>query len=119
MSDRILLSTRKGAFEFRRETGGWTLARESFLGSPVMLVLEDPRDAALYASINLGHFGHKMHRSADGGASWTEIPAQARRALGRDHSGRPLSFAGPRAELDLEPALMGPAGAVGLVRRRL
>src|SRR5690606_16786545 len=77
MSNRILISTRKGAFEFQRNGSGWALERESFLGSPVTLMLHDPRDGALYAAINLGHFGHKMHVSRDGGTVWTEITAPA------------------------------------------
>ncbi len=29
----------------------------------------------LYAALNLGHFGRKLHRSDDGGATWTELAA--------------------------------------------
>ncbi len=40
-------------------------------------MLTDPRDGAIYAALRLGHFGIKMHRSDDGGASWTQIAAPA------------------------------------------
>jgi hypothetical protein len=74
LSDRILVATRKGLFELKRNGAGqWALARESFLGSPVSQVLRDARDGTLYAALNLGHFGAKLHRSDDDGASWTEI----------------------------------------------
>jgi hypothetical protein len=73
MSDRLFAATRKGLFEFRRDDAGWGVARSSFLGSPVSMMLPDPRDGALYAALDLGHFGVKLHRSEDGGASWTEI----------------------------------------------
>lgn len=44
------------------------------------MALEDPRDGAVYAALNLGHFGVKLHRSeeggvADAGATWTGIAA--------------------------------------------
>jgi hypothetical protein len=39
--------------------------------------LTDPRDGAVYVALRLGHFGCKLHRSDDGGASWTELPAPA------------------------------------------
>jgi hypothetical protein len=74
VSDRLFAATRKGLFEFhRRSPGEWSVARTSFLGSPVSMTLCDPRDGALYAALDLGHFGCKLHRSDDGGASWTEM----------------------------------------------
>jgi hypothetical protein len=75
MSGRLLCATRKGLFEFRRGKGGWTVERTSFLGSPVSQVLHDPRDGALYAALDLGHFGVKLHRSEDGGETWQELAA--------------------------------------------
>jgi hypothetical protein len=75
MSDRLFAATRKGLFEFRRNGRGWGVANTVFLGSPVSMMLADPRDGALYAALDLGHFGCKLHRSDDGGASWTEIAA--------------------------------------------
>jgi len=76
MSDRLFVATRKGLFEFRRQgAGSWVVARTSFLGSPVSMMLPDPRDGALYAALDLGHFGVKLHRSEDGGGSWAEIAA--------------------------------------------
>lgn len=75
MVDRLFVAIRKGLFEFGRDGAGWAVARTSFLGSPVSMVLPDPRDGALYAALDLGHFGVKLHRSEDGGGSWTEIAA--------------------------------------------
>jgi hypothetical protein len=45
------------------------------MASPVSQVLHDARDGAIYAGLNLGHFGVKLHRSDDGGESWNELPA--------------------------------------------
>jgi len=75
MSDRLYAATRKGLFEFRRNGGGWNVKSTTFMGSPVSMMLADPRDGALYAALDLGHFGVKLHRSDDGGSSWTEIAA--------------------------------------------
>ena len=77
MSDRIIAATRKGLFFFVRNGSGWALESEAFLGSPMTYVFADRRDGALYAAANLGHFGPKLHRSADGGANWEEAAAPA------------------------------------------
>ncbi len=74
MSNRFLAATRKGLFDFGRSSGGqWALERVSFLGEPVTIALPDSRDGAIYAALNLGHFGVKLHRSPDGGAHFEEI----------------------------------------------
>lgn len=78
MSPTLWIATRKGLFAATRGAAGWQLAGEpAFLGDPVTLVLHDPRDGLLYAALNLGHFGVKLRRSADGGRSWTEVAAPA------------------------------------------
>ncbi len=77
MSDRLFVGTRKGLFAIERRRAGWTLGRPAFLGEPVSAVLPDGRDGTLYAALNLGHFGVKLHRSRDGGATWRECPAPA------------------------------------------
>lgn len=75
MASRLLVATRKGLFDLARGAAGWAVARTSFLGSPVSMVLHDGRDGGLYAALDLGHFGVKLHRSDDDGASWSEIAA--------------------------------------------
>jgi photosystem II stability/assembly factor-like uncharacterized protein len=73
MSDRILVATRKGLFSGRRRgAGDWSLEPIGFLGDPVTNVLRDARDGRIYATLNLGHFGVKLHRSDDDGATWAE-----------------------------------------------
>jgi hypothetical protein len=73
------VASRKGLFTGREDGagGGWRFGPPAFLGEPVSAVLADPRDGALYAALRLGHFGVKLHRSDDGGATWTELPAPA------------------------------------------
>ena len=76
--DRIRVATRKGLFTVERgASGAWGVRGAAFLGDPVTSVLDDPRDGTLYAGLNLGHFGVKLRRSSDGGASWDEIAAPA------------------------------------------
>ncbi|MCP3978260.1 MAG: exo-alpha-sialidase [bacterium] len=77
MSERIRVATRKGLFTVERDTSGkWNIAGEpAFLGDPVTIVLDDPRDGTLYAALNLGHFGVKLRRSSDDGKTWDELDA--------------------------------------------
>jgi len=82
MSDRLLVGTRKGLMTLARRGDGWAIARTDFAGIPVSAVLHDRRDAAsqdgvLYAALNHGHFGAKLHRSDDAGRNWRELPAPA------------------------------------------
>lgn len=66
------VGTRKGLFAFEKIHGRWTPAGEWFLGIQVPMLLHDRRDGLLHAAVEHGHFGTKMHRSADGGATWEE-----------------------------------------------
>jgi hypothetical protein len=89
MSDRLFAATRKGLFEFRRRSAGWTIEKTGFLGSPVSMMLADPRDGALYAALDLGHFGVKLHRSDDGGSNWSEIAAPSYAGVDADEADPP------------------------------
>lgn len=68
----IHVATRKGLFSLRREPAGWRIAASHFVGDAVTQVLADARTGALHAALGTGHFGVKMRRSDDGGASWRE-----------------------------------------------
>lgn len=72
MSDRILVSTRKGIFILVRKNGNWEITEKAFLGAPVTIALHDPRSDYLFCGVGHGHFGAKMHRSKNGGKSWEE-----------------------------------------------
>ncbi len=73
MSATLWLGTRKGLFQLQVEHGNYVVKRLSFAGHPVCMVMDDPRDHAVYCALNLGHFGVKLHRSDDRGETWTEI----------------------------------------------
>lgn len=92
MAGTFYAATRKGLLEFGESGGGWALRRASFVGEPVTAVLPDARDGALYAALNLGHFGVKLHCSDDGGESWHELPAPAYPAAGDGGEGPSLTL---------------------------
>jgi hypothetical protein len=101
MSQRIFIATRKGLFRIKRPGADparpWTIDEVSFLGDAVTLVLPDPRDGSLYAALEHGHFGPKLHRSTDGGDSWTPVavpvyPPQPEGAVETDANGKPLPW---------------------------
>jgi hypothetical protein len=72
---RLYVASRKGLLTLVPEASppGWRVETVAFLGDPVSMVLSDPRDGTLYAALNLGHFGAKLRRSANGGESWEEV----------------------------------------------
>jgi photosystem II stability/assembly factor-like uncharacterized protein len=74
MTDSMLqVATRKGLFVV---AGGGAEARvvgEHFVGDTVVLSLVDRRDGTWYAVLDHGHFGVKLHRSDDRGATWDEV----------------------------------------------
>ncbi len=90
MSDQLLVATRKGLFVLRADDeGGWTLTEPHFVGEPVSMVLPDPRDGSLYAALNLGHFGVKLHRMRAGMEDWEEcaVPVYPPQPTGEARSG--------------------------------
>lgn len=75
MSARLFIATRKGLFTASRNgqgESGWRLTQNAFLGDNVSMVLPDSREDAVYAALDHGHFGVKMHRSRNGGREWEE-----------------------------------------------
>ena len=75
MEQRAWVATRKGLFELQRRAGAWAIARVSFLGEPVSMVLPPQPSGRMLAALNLGHFGAKVHASDDAGATWQEVAA--------------------------------------------
>jgi len=75
MTDRLHVGTRKGLFELSRRNGAWEIADAHFLGDPVSAVLA-AGEGAVYAALDLGHFGAKLWRRAGAGA-WREIGVPA------------------------------------------
>jgi photosystem II stability/assembly factor-like uncharacterized protein len=72
---QLLLGTRKGLLTYEKQGDEWCFVRESFRAAPVSYATVDPRDGTRWACLDHGHWGTKLHRSRDNGATWEEIPA--------------------------------------------
>lgn len=114
MSDRLLVSSRKGLFVLDRGGDGreWRIADTAFLGDNVAQALVDPRDGSWYAALDLGHFGAKLHRSTDQGRHWEEIgvPAYAEGDEVVTGDGKPAQPAALRLIWSLEAGGAGEPG---------
>lgn len=80
MAPKILVATRKGLFTLAQNgqrNAPWIIERVDFLADNVSVVLADKRSGKLYAALDHGHFGAKIHRADGPGAEWTETPAPA------------------------------------------
>ncbi len=94
----LLVSTRKGLFTYNLTQNPPGISRRHFLGDNVALTLVDARSGNWYAALDLGHFGAKLQRSVDCGATWQEIavpkypsrPEGAGDEIGAD--GRPVPW---------------------------
>ncbi len=100
MSDRLLVSTRKGLFTVVRSGTGWDITRVDFLADNVTLALHDRRDGTTYVALDHGHFGVKVHRAKQGQA-FEEIatPAYPPRPEGlvqNDMWGKPIPWSTQR-----------------------
>lgn len=70
----LFVGTRKGLFRLEQKGKNWQLSDPLFRAVPVSMVLQDPRDGAIYACLDHGHFGVKLQRSDDG-KTFSEIGA--------------------------------------------
>jgi hypothetical protein len=74
----LLIGTRKGLFVMSADAHlRWSMVAHHFAGEPVSQTYCDPVTGHWYAALRLGHFGVKLHRSADRGASWQEMGCPA------------------------------------------
>ena len=72
MSNRILVGTRKGTVFVEKQGGRWTPRLAGHAGSGVNFVARDPHSGALWAALGHGHWGAKLSRSTDDGATWQD-----------------------------------------------
>lgn len=77
---KLLVGTRKGAWiatsDERREQ--WEFSEPVAGGIEVNHAVLDPRDGAIYVTVNDPWFGPRLHSSKDGGATWTEAASNPR-----------------------------------------
>src|SRR5437667_394129 len=78
--------------------GRWAVTRTHFLADNASIVLPDRRNGSVYVALGHGHFGVKLHRSANGGRSWEPCaaPTYPPKPEGVDdrepNSGRPIPW---------------------------
>ena len=92
MSDRCYIATRKGLFTVDRTATKWSISRATFVGDNVTLMMHDPRNGNLFAALNHGHFGIKVHRSTDRGETWNEIVAPQYPPMPEGYVPKPIPF---------------------------
>lgn len=73
MSDRILLGTRKGTVFVDRTAGGWKPRPIAHAGLSVSYAARDPRDGTVWVAMDHAHWGPKLSRSRDDGATWEHL----------------------------------------------
>lgn len=74
MKQRILVGTRKGTFFVERSGGTWRPRLAGHIGAGVNFVARDPVRGTLWAALGHGHWGAKLSRSVDEGATWNDAP---------------------------------------------
>lgn len=73
MSDLLVLATRKGTLLLDRGSGGWRPRPICHGGMSISYAARDPRDGTLWAAMDHAHWGPKLSRSRDGGATWEHL----------------------------------------------
>ncbi|MCA9706744.1 MAG: hypothetical protein KDK70_12910, partial [Myxococcales bacterium] len=76
-SEQILVGTRKGTFVVSKVGGRWVPKLVGHPGVGVNFVARDPNTSTLWAALGHGHWGAKLSRSTDGGATWVDAPPVA------------------------------------------
>jgi photosystem II stability/assembly factor-like uncharacterized protein len=73
MANKLLIGTRKGLIIMGKHGDDWSVESEHFEGVAVSYATRDPRNGTLWACLDHGHWGVKLHRSTDEGQTWQEI----------------------------------------------
>ncbi len=95
MSDRILVGTRKGTFAVTSSGGRWRPTLVGHAGAGVNFVATDPHSGTIWAALGHGHWGAKLSRSTDGGATWEDAPQIAYPDGARHYLPPPPTETGP------------------------
>ncbi len=121
MPPRLLVGTRKGTFIVSKGPSGWRPHLSGHAGSGVNFAARDPHTGTLWALLGHGHWGAKLSRSKDGGATWADAP-QIKYPAGARHylppppsetgSGEGAAVLKPATLLKLWTMEFGPGGRV-------
>jgi photosystem II stability/assembly factor-like uncharacterized protein len=88
----LLLGTRRGLIVYHRENDAWQFESEHHVGVPVSYAFEDPRNGKWWACLDHGHWGCKLHFTADRGKSWVEVSAPQYPEGAEIDEGKPASL---------------------------
>ena len=67
---KLLVGTAKGLVVFEKTNDKWYIQSVHFQGFPVSMVFVDVRTRTWWAGVPHRHWGQKLHRSVDEGATW-------------------------------------------------
>jgi photosystem II stability/assembly factor-like uncharacterized protein len=73
MRDTLVLATKKGTLLLDRRDGRWVPRPIAHAGMSVSYAARDPRDGTLWAAMDHAHWGPKLSRSRDDGATWEHL----------------------------------------------
>jgi photosystem II stability/assembly factor-like uncharacterized protein len=74
---KAALATRKGLIILKPKGTGWDIEKAHFDGVKVTYVAIDSHSGAVWAGVNHGHWGPKLHVSTDKGKTFKELGAPA------------------------------------------
>jgi photosystem II stability/assembly factor-like uncharacterized protein len=69
---RLMVGTRKGTFFVEKLASGWKARLAGHPGVGVNFVTQDPHTGTFWAALGHGHWGAKLSKSSDGGATWSD-----------------------------------------------
>lgn len=72
---KAVLGTRKGVILVEGQGENWKISQAHFDGVKVSYVKVNPYNGDIWAGVNHGHWGPKLHLSQDGGVSFKELAA--------------------------------------------
>ena len=73
--NNLLIATSKGLAVYQRMGNRWKFDTMHFLGMPVSVAKEDPRNGHWWVCLAHKHWGPKVHYSMNQGETWMEVPS--------------------------------------------